>query len=129
MEQLKSMKECLMSCAQSQMSNLSNVDAQELGAVIDMIKDLEEAIYYCTITKAMKESEKKEKYSNGNSNHYYYTQHIISILKNIEIWIWIMAECITAEVHLILVVQAMEIAALQEMVAVTGLILSEICLQ
>lgn len=64
MEQLKMMKECLMASVQGQMGNLQNVDTQELGAAIDMIKDLEEALYYCTITKSMEESEKygKEKY-------------------------------------------------------------------
>ena len=40
MERLKAMKEALVSCAQSNMGNLDNVDAQELGEVIDMIKDL-----------------------------------------------------------------------------------------
>ena len=55
MKQLETMKEQLMACAQGQMGNLQNVDAKELGEVIDMIKDLEEAIYYCTITKAMNE--------------------------------------------------------------------------
>ena len=56
MEKLKHMKDCLMSCVQSQVSgNLHNVDAKELGEAIDMIKDLEEAIYYATITKAMEE--------------------------------------------------------------------------
>ena len=62
MEQLKSMKQCLIACAQAQMNNLQNVDAKELGEVIDMIKDLEEACYYATITKAMTEENKKEKY-------------------------------------------------------------------
>lgn len=62
MEQLKSMKSTLMACAQGQMTNLQNVDAKELGEVVDMIKDLEEAIYYCTIVKAMEESDKEPKY-------------------------------------------------------------------
>ena len=64
MDRLKTMKDCLMAQAQSQMGNLSQVDAKELGEVIDMIKDLEEAIYYCTITKAMNEGgdHKKESY-------------------------------------------------------------------
>lgn len=70
MEQLKSMKECLISCAQAQMSNLREVDAKELGEVIDMIKDLEEAIYYCTITKAMEKTDKEE-------HHHYYTEKVI----------------------------------------------------
>lgn len=63
-ERLKRMKETLASCVERQLGNLQNVDAKELGEVIDMVKDLEEAIYYCTITKSMEEVEKKE-------NHYY----------------------------------------------------------
>ena len=56
MERLKHMKNCLISCVENQVSgNLHNVDAKELGEAIDMIKDLEEAIYYATITKAMKD--------------------------------------------------------------------------
>ena len=58
MERLKTMKESLMSCVQSQMGNLHNVDAKELGEAVDMIKDLEEAIYYATITKAMEDKDK-----------------------------------------------------------------------
>ena len=63
MERLKNMKETLLSAAQSQMGNLAAADTKELGQVIDMIKDLEEAIYYCSITEAMKENKEKEKYS------------------------------------------------------------------
>jgi hypothetical protein len=61
MEQLKQMKETLMSCVQSQIySNLDKVDTKELGEAIDMIKDLSEAIYYCTITEAMEEGVEEE---------------------------------------------------------------------
>jgi hypothetical protein len=35
---------------------LENTDAEELGEVIDMIKDLEEAEYYHSVVKAMEES-------------------------------------------------------------------------
>lgn len=71
MEQLKSMKELLTAQVQSQMGNLQNVDAKELGEAVDMIKDLSEAIYYCTITEAMnkKEETPKEEY------HYYTTSY------------------------------------------------------
>ena len=57
-EKLKSIQECLASAAEAQIYDLENVDAQELGEVIDIIKDIEETIYYCTVTKAMKDSEK-----------------------------------------------------------------------
>ena len=32
-------------------TNLRHLNAHELGEVIDMIKDLSEAIYYCSMTK------------------------------------------------------------------------------
>ena len=61
-EELKRMKNCLITQAQSQMNNLSMVNTREMGEVIDMIKDLEESIYYCTIVEAMV----------GDSNYNYY---------------------------------------------------------
>lgn len=70
MENLKSIKKCLIAQAQAQMGNLQEVDAEELGEVIDMIKDIEEAIYYCTITKAMEKSEKNQ--TQPVNNTYYY---------------------------------------------------------
>ena len=67
-ERLKSMKETFMCAVESQMHNLAEVDAEELGEVVDMIKDLSEAIYYCEVAKAMEESEKEKKNGNGNGN-------------------------------------------------------------
>lgn len=58
MERLKHMKETLMSAVQGQLGNLSSVDAKELGEAVDMIKDLSEAIYYCSIVKSMEDAEK-----------------------------------------------------------------------
>ena len=57
-ERLKAMKEAFMCAVEGQMYNLAEVDAEELGEVVDMIKDLSEAIYYCEVAKAMEESEK-----------------------------------------------------------------------
>lgn len=57
---MKYMKETLMNCVQGQLGDLSSTDAKELGEAIDMIKDLSEAIYYCTITESMEESKKEE---------------------------------------------------------------------
>lgn len=53
-ERLKHMKETLMCAVEMQLCELGEVDTKELGEAIDMIKDLEEAIYYCTVTEAMK---------------------------------------------------------------------------
>ncbi len=62
MERLKAIKEQLLSCIESQMgSNLTEVDAKELGEVVDMVKDMDEAMYYCSVVKAMEESKEEEK--------------------------------------------------------------------
>lgn len=62
MHRLEQMKETLMNCVQTQINgHLDQADSKELGEAVDMIKDLSEAIYYCTITEAMKESEKEGK--------------------------------------------------------------------
>lgn len=76
MERLKQMKEQLVSCVQGQMTNLAHTDTKELGEAIDMIKDLEEAMYYCSITKAMEEREKEEKEGRGKERHYYIERYL-----------------------------------------------------
>lgn len=68
MERLKMMKENLMSAIQSEMGHLDKVDTKELGEAIDMIKDLSEAMYYCSIVKAMEDKDHEEKYRH---NAYY----------------------------------------------------------
>lgn len=47
MKHLIEMKKKLVACAEEHMEDLCAVDTEELGAVIDMIKDLEEGIFYC----------------------------------------------------------------------------------
>lgn len=74
-EALKMMKDQLMSCVQSQLGDISKADAHELGEAVDMIKDLAEAIYYCTITDSMEKSEEKEKASVNNINYYTTPMH------------------------------------------------------
>lgn len=68
---------------------LSGVDAHELGAAVDMVKDLSEAIYYCSVTEAMKEvphqdmmgynpnrSETTGRYVSGRSSRGYNTRNM-----------------------------------------------------
>lgn len=74
MKELKTIKEQLISCVEAQMGDLKNVNTQELGEVIDMIKDLSKAIYYCTVTEAMEESKEKDEEYRNYSNNYYYTE-------------------------------------------------------
>lgn len=82
-ERLKNMKENLMSCIEGQLCNIYEADCEELGEAIDMLKDLEEALYYCTITEAMegkKSNEQEQMYARpyypmysrdmGNRNSY-----------------------------------------------------------
>ena len=52
-ERLKEIKEIILCAVEEQVECLSEVNTKELGEAIDMIKDLEEAIYYCTVTEAM----------------------------------------------------------------------------
>ena len=80
MKKLRWMKKTLTDYIECQMCHLDTVDAKELGEAIDMIKDLSEAIYYCTITEAMEEKEpeyyrdaerkKGVMYYGGDANYY-----------------------------------------------------------
>jgi hypothetical protein len=60
MERLRHIKNTLIDAAMAHMSDLRTVDTAELGEVIDMIKDIEEAIYYCHVSKAMESKEEVE---------------------------------------------------------------------
>lgn len=59
MERLKHVKDTLLCAVESQLGDLEHVDAKELGEVVDMVKDMEEAMYYCSIVKAMEEREEE----------------------------------------------------------------------
>lgn len=72
MEQLRNIEQCLISTVQGQLGDLKKVDAKELGEVVDMIKDLEEAMYYCSIIEAMEKSSEEKEAMNVN---YYMEPH------------------------------------------------------
>ena len=57
MERLKYIKEALIESAYEHSKNLDSVDTCELGEVIDMIKDIEKTLYYCTMMHEAKEHE------------------------------------------------------------------------
>lgn len=71
MYKLYDMKDKLICAVEKEICNLDHADCKELGEAIDMIKDLEEAIYYCTITEAMKE--------NGNDNGHHLNREMMPI--------------------------------------------------
>lgn len=74
MDRLMQMKESLVNTVEQQINgNLECVDTKELGEAVDMIKDLEEAIYYCTITEAMKEKYPPQQ---PQQQTYYYTERM-----------------------------------------------------
>lgn len=78
-KRIEYIKENLMSAIENQLQDLVHADAEELGAAVDMFKDLEEALYYCTITKAMKEKEKYEGATGGGypeAQRYYWDRDI-----------------------------------------------------
>ena len=54
-EKLRCIQSKLIELAYEQMESPECVDAQELGEVVDIIKDIDEAIYYCTDVKAMED--------------------------------------------------------------------------
>ena len=79
-EQLKNMKCTLMNQVQAQLGNLQAVDAKELGEVIDMIKDLEETMYYCTIIEAMVgKGKEKENYNKEYQTVFYINLNITAL--------------------------------------------------
>lgn len=71
------MIEKLAECAEKQFDNgIESVDTAEMGQVTDMLKDLSEAMYYRTLTKAMDDSEPEEimemfeRYGDGGRRYY-----------------------------------------------------------
>ena len=78
MEELKTMKQQFISAVQGELARgINKVDAHEMGEVVDMIKDLSEAIYYCSVTDAMDKSsqEDKEYYMEKYMPSKYYTPY------------------------------------------------------
>ena len=81
-EKLKWMKDSLICVVENQLCNLEEVDTEELGEAIDMIKDLEEAIYYATVTEAMNkpgkewEMKKSDHHQNIDNDRMYYDEPI-----------------------------------------------------
>lgn len=71
LERLRKLKHSLMCTIENQMCNIYETDAEELGNAIDMLKDIEEAMYYCTITDAMHEGKRSEEPE--RQQHHYYT--------------------------------------------------------
>ena len=74
-KRLMAMKEQLAACVEYQLNHIDEVDCEELGEAIDMLKDLEEALYFCTITEAMNKQ-------SGNEMEYEYKKNGHSRIEN-----------------------------------------------
>lgn len=73
-ERMHKMIECLCEKAWAEMeSGIERVDTAEMGQVIDMIKDLNDAEYKAVITKTMQEYEEDGEESRRFYDHYRYT--------------------------------------------------------
>lgn len=70
-ERLHKIKERILECVECQMEHLEEVDANELGEAIDMLKDIEEAVYYAVVTEAMQ----SKGYTNTNDWCYTRSPH------------------------------------------------------
>lgn len=79
-KRLTAMRENLASCIEYQLQHLEDVDCCELGEAIDMLKDLEETLYFHAITEAMKgegaygdwsETKKNGRHQYDDSQMYY----------------------------------------------------------
>lgn len=75
MERLKSIKSTLVSLVETQLGDVEHTDAKELGEVVDMIKDLEEAMYYCAIVEAMEKSKEEGQEDISVRSRMGYTEH------------------------------------------------------
>lgn len=74
-ERICAMKERAMALAEQGLNqDVSCIDANELGEIIDVVKDLSEAAYYCSIVEAMEKSEKQEEIDKAIAKHIPETQ-------------------------------------------------------
>jgi hypothetical protein len=72
MYHLKQMKDKLVEAIEKQVNgNLEYANTEELGDAVDMVKDLSEAIYYCTITEAMNDKSQSKQGNHYPATHYY----------------------------------------------------------
>lgn len=80
MKKMKKLKEVLICAAAKEVEKgLDCVDTKELGEVVDMVKDLSEAIYYCSVTEAMEERKVAyEDIEQDMNKHYYNTEHLMN---------------------------------------------------
>lgn len=70
MKELKIIKCKLTEQVINQLEDIEHTDTHELGEVIDMIKDIYEAIYYCTIIRSMDKNISTQPEEGANLNEF-----------------------------------------------------------
>ena len=68
-EKLRCIQSKLIELVYEQMESPECVDAQELGEVVDIIKAIDEAIYYCTVVKAMEDGRDVSAFTVDTATH------------------------------------------------------------
>lgn len=87
MKTLEKIKERVEEAMLAEISKgIENADTKELSEAADILKDLSEAIYYCTITEAMNDSENEygKDYDENGPMRYY--SHSKRVNKPAEMW-------------------------------------------
>ena len=81
MDKLKAIKCTLEKKVYNQLDHIDDVCVEELGEVIDMIKDLSKAIYYCTIVEAMEEGKDMREITMMDETHHGASMEVINMSK------------------------------------------------
>ena len=68
-QRLCEVKEKMLTTIMAQMDHLETVDVCELGEAIDIIKDIAEAEYYCSVVKAMDERSATQSTNTAYESH------------------------------------------------------------
>ena len=83
MDHIKEIKEIVAEQVYEQLKhNLDKVDTKELGMAVDIVKDMSEAAYYCSVVEAMEEAEEEKK----NGNTVYYTERYLPMYREMPMY-------------------------------------------
>lgn len=83
MDHIKEIKEIVAEQVYEQLKhNLDKVDTKELGMAVDIVKDMSEAAYYCSVVEAMEEAEEEKK----NGNTVYYTERYLPMYRDMPMY-------------------------------------------
>lgn len=69
-KRLRCAEDMIMCEIEKQLMNIQCVNTKELGEAIDMVKDIEEAIYYLTSSNAMKDHDMEDEEDMEDENDY-----------------------------------------------------------